>query len=117
MKDAKKEKYRYVPCTGGIRCEKAKCLYAAQWVQKCFHRRGIINYTKQIKEQNLQNNSSVKIYVFDVWVGERVTDDIIAKYHQCSKPADTHTNCKNDGCHLLLFNAVIVQKNLTAAVV
>jgi predicted sulfurtransferase len=29
--------------------------------------------------------------------------DIIAKCHQCGKPADTHTNCKNDGCHLLFI--------------
>ncbi|TMO79791.1 hypothetical protein CWC12_20425, partial [Pseudoalteromonas ruthenica] len=31
------------------------------------------------------------------------TDDIIAHCHQCGKPCDTHTNCKNDGCHLLFI--------------
>ena len=28
---------------------------------------------------------------------------MIAKCYQCGKPADTHTNCKNDGCHLLFI--------------
>ena len=36
-------------------------------------------------------------------LGERITEDIIAKCHQCGQPADTHTNCKNDGCHLLFI--------------
>ena len=36
-------------------------------------------------------------------LGERITDEIIAKCHQCGKPADTHTNCKNDACHLLFI--------------
>ena len=41
--------------------------------------------------------------MFDNRLGERITDDVIAKCHQCGKPADTHTNCKNDGCHLLFI--------------
>jgi UPF0176 protein len=24
----------------------------------------------------------------------------LAQCHICGKPCDTHTNCKNDGCHL-----------------
>ncbi|MGL1659456.1 hypothetical protein ACSTH1_23420, partial [Vibrio parahaemolyticus] len=27
----------------------------------------------------------------------------MAHCHQCGKPCDTHTNCKNDGCHLLFI--------------
>ena len=41
--------------------------------------------------------------MFDNRLGERITDDIIANCHQCGKPADTHTNCLNDGCHLLFI--------------
>jgi UPF0176 protein len=36
-------------------------------------------------------------------LGERISDEIIASCHQCGKPADTHTNCKNEGCHLLFI--------------
>jgi UPF0176 protein len=36
-------------------------------------------------------------------LGERITDEIIACCHQCGKPADTHTNCNNNGCHLLFI--------------
>jgi UPF0176 protein len=28
---------------------------------------------------------------------------VIAKCHQCGRPADKHTNCKNDACHLLFI--------------
>ena len=41
--------------------------------------------------------------MFDDRLGERITDDIIAQCHQCRKLADTHTNCLNDGCHLLFI--------------
>ena len=33
----------------------------------------------------------------------KITEDIIAQCHQCGSPCDTHTNCKNDGCHLLFI--------------
>jgi UPF0176 protein len=36
-------------------------------------------------------------------LGERISDDVISECHQCGKPCDTHTNCKNDGCHLLFI--------------
>ncbi len=41
--------------------------------------------------------------MFDDRLGERVTDENIASCHQCGKPSDTHTNCKNEGCHLLFI--------------
>ncbi|MEO8237436.1 MAG: sulfurtransferase, partial [Flavobacterium sp.] len=40
---------------------------------------------------------------FDNRLGERITDDIISQCHQCGKPCDNHTNCENDGCHLLFI--------------
>jgi UPF0176 protein len=41
--------------------------------------------------------------VFDDRLGERITDEILAHCHQCGKPADTHTNCSNQACHLLFI--------------
>lgn len=103
MKDCK-EKNIVMYCTGGIRCEKASAYMLHNGFKNVFHLEGgIINYAKQIKEQNLQSKFIGKNFVFDDRLGERVTDDIIAKCHQCGKPADTHTNCKNDGCHLLFI--------------
>ncbi len=91
-------------CTGGIRCEKASAYMLHQGFKNVFHLEGgIINYANQIKEQELQSKFIGKNFVFDDRLGERITNDIIAKCHQCGKPADTHTNCKNDGCHLLFI--------------
>ena len=34
---------------------------------------------------------------------ERISDDVVSNCHQCGKPCDTHTNCANEGCHLLFI--------------
>ena len=41
--------------------------------------------------------------VFDERKGERITNDIISVCHQCGVPADDHTNCVNQACHLLFI--------------
>jgi UPF0176 protein len=64
---------------------------------------GIINYANQIKEKGLSSKFHGKNFVFDNRLGERITEAIIAKCHQCGKPADTHVNCANEGCHLLFI--------------
>jgi len=64
---------------------------------------GIIHYAKQVKEKNITSKFIGKNFVFDDRLGERITGDVIAVCHQCGKPCDTHTNCKNDGCHLLFI--------------
>jgi UPF0176 protein len=64
---------------------------------------GIINYAQQAKEKNIPSKFIGKNFVFDNRLGERITEDVIAKCHQCGKPADTHTNCVNSGCHLLFI--------------
>jgi UPF0176 protein len=51
----------------------------------------------------LPNKFHGKNFVFDERLGERISDEIISKCHQCGEPADTHTNCKNEGCHLLFI--------------
>lgn len=91
-------------CTGGIRCEKASAYMLHNGFKNVFHLEGgIINYAQQVKEKGLENKFIGKNFVFDERLGERITKDIIAKCHQCGKPADAHTNCKNDGCHLLFI--------------
>ena len=103
MKD-KKEKNIIMYCTGGIRCEKASAYMLHNGFKNVFHLEGgIINYAQQVKEKSLPSKFIGKNFVFDDRLGERITEDIIAKCHQCGKPADTHTNCKNDGCHLLFI--------------
>ena len=91
-------------CTGGIRCEKASAYLLHQGFKNVFHLEGgIINYANTVKQKNLQNKFIGKNFVFDDRLGERVTGDVIAHCHQCGKPADTHTNCKNEACHLLFI--------------
>lgn len=91
-------------CTGGIRCEKASAYMLHKGFKNVFHLEGgIINYAQQIKKTASDSKFIGKNFVFDNRLGERITEDIIAKCHQCGKPADTHTNCKNDGCHLLFI--------------
>jgi UPF0176 protein len=38
---------------------------------------GIINYAKQIKEENIESKFIGKNFVFDHRLGERITDDIV----------------------------------------
>jgi len=91
-------------CTGGIRCEKASAYLKHQGFNNVFHLEGgIINYAKQAKELGLEPKFIGKNFVFDNRLGERITNDIIAHCHQCGAVCDTHTNCANDGCHLLFI--------------
>ncbi|MBP6025238.1 oxygen-dependent tRNA uridine(34) hydroxylase TrhO [Ferruginibacter sp.] len=104
MMQDKKDKNIIMYCTGGIRCEKASAYMLHNGFNNVFHLEGgIINYAKQAKENKLPSKFIGKNFVFDDRLGERITEDIIAKCHQCGQPADTHTNCKNDGCHLLFI--------------
>jgi UPF0176 protein len=103
MKD-KKDKNLLMYCTGGIRCEKASAWMKHLGFENVFQLDGgIIEYARQSKEQGIENKFIGKNFVFDERLGERITDDIIAVCHQCGNPCDEHTNCKNDGCHLLFI--------------
>jgi UPF0176 protein len=91
-------------CTGGIRCEKASAYMLHKGFKNVFHLEGgIIHYAKQIKEAQLPSKFIGKNFVFDNRLGERITEDVIAHCHQCGTPCDTHTNCANNGCHLLFI--------------
>lgn len=104
MMKADKDKNIIMYCTGGIRCEKASAYMLHQGFKNVFHLEGgIIHYTNQVKEKGLANKFHGKNFVFDQRLGERITEEIIAKCHQCGKPADTHVNCVNDACHLLFI--------------
>ena len=94
-------------CTGGIRCEKASAWMKHLGFRNVFQLDGgIIKYAQEVREQNLENRFIGKNFVFDERLGERITNDIIAVCHQCGKACDDHTNCRNDGCHLLFIQCI-----------
>ncbi len=104
LKDFKEDKNLVMYCTGGIRCEKASAYFKHQGFKNVFQLEGgIINYAKQIKVENIESKFIGKNFVFDHRLGERITNDIVSQCHQCGKPCDNHTNCENDGCHLLFI--------------
>ncbi|MBL7717861.1 MAG: rhodanese-related sulfurtransferase [Flavipsychrobacter sp.] len=103
LKD-QKDKNIIMYCTGGIRCEKASAYMLHNGFKNVFHvEGGIIEYARKAKEQGLPMKFKGKNFVFDDRLGERITEDILSECHLCGKPCDTHTNCKNDGCHLLFI--------------
>jgi UPF0176 protein len=107
-----KDKNIIMYCTGGIRCEKASAYMLHQGFKHVFHvEGGIIHYANQVKDKGLPNKFRGKNFVFDERLGERITDEVIANCHQCGQPCDTHTNCANEGCHLLFIQcAACAQK-------
>ena len=112
LKD-KKDKDIIMYCTGGIRCEKASAYMLHNGFKNVFHvEGGIIEYTRKAKQEGLPIKFKGKNFVFDERLGERITDDVIAQCHICGKPCDTHTNCKNDGCHLLFIQCDDCAKDL-----
>ncbi len=91
-------------CTGGIRCEKASAYLKHKGFKDVNHLQGgIIQYAKEVKELGIESKFRGINFVFDERIGERITDDVLSKCHQCGKACDTHVNCKNDDCHLLFI--------------
>jgi UPF0176 protein len=107
-----KEKNLLMYCTGGIRCEKASAWMKHKGFKNVFQLNGgIIEYTRQVKEQGLENKFIGKNFVFDERLGERISDDVVSVCHQCGTPCDEHNNCKNDGCHLLFIQCKTCAEN------
>ncbi len=103
LQDAK-DKPIIMYCTGGIRCEKASAYLLHNGFNNVFQLDGgIIEYARRAKEEGLPVKFIGKNFVFDDRLGERITEDVIARCHQCGAPCDTHTNCANDACHLLFI--------------
>ncbi|MAZ26786.1 MAG: hypothetical protein CL868_06875 [Cytophagaceae bacterium] len=104
LKDHKEDKKLVMYCTGGIRCEKASAYYKHKGFQQVYQLEGgIIEYTRQVNEKGLENKFRGKNFVFDHRRAEKISDEVIAHCHQCGKPCDNHTNCANEGCHLLFI--------------
>jgi UPF0176 protein len=104
MLQDQKDKNIIMYCTGGIRCEKASAYMLHKGYKNVYHLEGgIIHYANQVKELGLDVKFRGKNFVFDERLGERITDDVIARCHQCGAAADTHVNCVNESCHLLFI--------------
>jgi len=104
LKEHKEDKNLLMYCTGGIRCEKASAYYKHKGFKNVFQLEGgIIEYTRQIKKEGIENKFIGKNFVFDQRRSERITEDVVSNCHQCGKACDAHTNCANDGCHLLFI--------------
>jgi len=99
-----KDKNIVMYCTGGIRCEKASAYYKHKGFKNVYQLNGgIIEYARQVEALGLQNKFKGKNFVFDERMGERISEDIISRCHQCGQPCDTHVNCANDACHILFL--------------
>ncbi|HJO70746.1 MAG TPA: rhodanese-related sulfurtransferase [Flavobacteriaceae bacterium] len=108
-----KDKNYLMYCTGGIRCEKASAYLKYKGIQNVFQLEGgIIEYTRQVKQNKLENNFLGKNFVFDERKSERISDEIVSSCHQCGAPADTHVNCTNEACHLLFIQCKNCQEKM-----
>ena len=104
LKDHKEDKKLVMYCTGGIRCEKASAYYKHKGFKNVYQLEGgIINYVRQVEAKGLENKFIGKNFVFDERRSERISEHVIAQCHQCGEPADLHTNCTNEACHLLFI--------------
>jgi len=102
--DGQKEKKVLLYCTGGIRCEKASAYLKHRGFEDVNQLHGgILEYSRQIKVANLDSKFVGKNFVFDERLGESVNGQVISKCHQCGTACDYHTNCENQGCHILFI--------------
>ena len=100
----KEDKNLVMYCTGGIRCEKASAYFKHKGFKNVYQLEGgIIEYARQVKNQGLNNKFVGKNFVFDERRSEAISEDVIARCHQCGSPCDTHVNCANEACHLLFI--------------
>jgi UPF0176 protein len=114
LKDKKDQKI-LMYCTGGIRCEKASAYLKHKGFSDVNQLHGgIIEYARQVKEQNLPVKFKGKNFVFDERLGERISEEVISKCHQCASVCDAHTNCANDDCHLLFIQCESCKETMQA---
>ena len=113
LKDHKEDKNLVMYCTGGIRCEKASAYFKHKGFKNIYQLEGgIIEYTRQVKENDLENKFLGQNFVFDDRRAERISEDVIANCHQCGTPFDVHTNCANAACHLLFIQCDTCKKTM-----
>jgi UPF0176 protein len=108
-----KDKDIIMYCTGGIRCEKASAYFKHLGYPRIYQLDGgIIKYANDVKENNLPNHFIGKNFVFDERLGERISDEIIAHCYQCGQPCDTHRNCSNPGCNILMIQCEVCRNKM-----
>lgn len=113
LKNNKNNKKLVMYCTGGIRCEKASAYYKHKGFKQVYQLDGgIIEYARQVKAKGLDNKFLGKNFVFDHRMSEQISEQIIARCHQCGEPCDTHINCANDACHLLFIQCESCAKKM-----
>ena len=113
LKDNKEDKNLLMYCTGGIRCEKASAYYKHKGFKNVFQLEGgIIEYTRQVKSDGIENKFLGKNFVFDHRRSERISDDVISNCHQCGEACDEHVNCENEACHLLFIQCKSCQEKM-----
>ncbi|MDA0780156.1 MAG: rhodanese-related sulfurtransferase [Bacteroidetes bacterium] len=104
LAEHKEDKNLVMYCTGGIRCEKASAYFKHKGFKNVYQLEGgIIEYARQVKNQGLENKFVGKNFVFDERRSETISEDVIARCHQCGTACDTHVNCANEACHLLFI--------------
>lgn len=104
VREQKHEKRLVMYCTGGIRCEKASAYFRHKGFESVFQLEGgIIEYLRQVRAEGLDNKFKGRNFVFDYRMSERISDDVVSACHLCDAPCDTHANCGNLACHILLI--------------
>ncbi|MCC6599081.1 MAG: rhodanese-related sulfurtransferase [Crocinitomicaceae bacterium] len=102
--EGQRDKNIVMYCTGGIRCEKASAYLRHKGFQNVHQLEGgIIKYAHDVREKGLRNKYRGVNFVFDERLAERISDDVIAHCHLCGTPYDHHSNCANEGCHILFI--------------
>ncbi|MDB0038071.1 rhodanese-related sulfurtransferase [Polaribacter sp.] len=113
LKDHKEDKNLLMYCTGGIRCEKASAYYKHKGFKNVFQLEGgIIEYTRQVQAEGIENKFIGKNFVFDHRRAEKITADVVSNCHQCGAACNTHTNCANEGCHLLFIQCDVCSEKM-----
>lgn len=91
-------------CTGGIRCEKTSAYLKHHGFKDVNQLHGgIIDYARQIKTKDIPSKFHGSNFVFDQRLQERISDEVVARCHQCGSPHDQHVNCANKACNLLFL--------------
>jgi UPF0176 protein len=104
MLKGKEDKNIVMYCTGGIRCEKASAFLKYKGFPNVHQLEGgIIKYARDVKQEGLENRFLGVNFVFDERMAERISEDVVSCCHQCGEPFDHHTNCANEGCHILFI--------------
>lgn len=104
MLQGKEDEKVLLYCTGGIRCEKTSAFLKHHGFKDVNQLHGgIIDYARQIKNEDLDNKFKGKNFVFDDRLGESISNEVISHCHQCGEPCDVHVNCANKECNLLFI--------------